>query len=171
MLRTPAPLNGALGLRENPVPNLELRFPPPLIALTMLPLMWLLSHVLPRPEALSQETLPAALGLAILGFSCAATGAVQFKKAQTTVNPRRPEQTSTLVTQGIYRITRNPMYLGLALLLAGWSACLGSVVSLAGPVAFVVYITRYQIGAEERMLLSKFGEEFENYRSSVRRWI
>ena len=76
-----------------------------------------------------------------------------------------------LVTYGIYRITRNPMYVGLMLVLLGWAAFLASPVSLAGPVAFIAYITRFQIKLEERILLGKFGSEYKSYMLSVRRWV
>ena len=151
--------------------NLELRFPPPFVALATILLMWLLSHTLPKTEALGTARIPIAIGLAILGLAFAVSGATQFKRAQTTVNPRKPEGTSTLVTDGIYRFTRNPMYVGLMLVLLGWSAFLASPVSLGGVVAFIVYITRFQIKPEERILVEKFGDEYRKYMSGRRRWI
>ena len=133
--------------------------------------MWFLSLTLPKTEALGTARIPIAIGLAILGLAFAVSGATQFERAQTTVNPRRPEGTSTLVTDGIYRFTRNPMYVGLMLVLLGWSAFLASPVSLGGVVAFIVYITRFQIKPEERILVEKFGDEYREYMSGRRRWI
>ncbi|ESS72771.1 hypothetical protein MGMO_45c00030 [Methyloglobulus morosus KoM1] len=169
--RGPRPVSLVLGLRENPVANLELRFPPPFVALVTIVLMWLLSHTLPKTNAFGTTRIPVAMGLAILGAAFAVSGATQFKRAQTTVNPRRPEGTSILVTNGIYRITRNPMYVGLMLVLMGWAAFLASPVSLGGVVAFIAYITRFQIKPEERILLEKFGEEYRTYILGRRRWI
>lgn len=151
--------------------NLELRIPPPIVTVAILPVMWLLANTLPRVDALSQGRIPVAIGIAILGISFAGSGAMEFKRAQTTVNPRRPEGTSFLVTSGIYRLTRNPMYVGLMLVLLAWAVFLSSPVSLAGPVAFIAYITRFQILPEERILLGKFGSEYQNYKAKVRRWV
>ncbi len=83
----------------------------------------------------------------------------------------QPERTSALVTTGVYRITRNPMYVGLLLGLLAWAAGLSSPVSLAGPVAFIMAINRFQIEPEEKALLAKFGPEYETYKSAVRRWL
>ena len=151
--------------------NLELRIPPPLVALATVLLMWLLSHTLPTTDALGTARIPIAIGLAIFGLAFAVSGATQFKRAQTTVNPRRPEGTSILVTDGIYRVTRNPVYVGLMLVLVGWAAFLASPVSLGGLVAFIAYITRFQIKPEERILLEKFGDQYQKYISGRRRWI
>lgn len=72
---------------------------------------------------------------------------------------------------GVYRATRNPMYVGLALLLLAWTVYLGAPLALLGVAAFVAYITRFQIVPEERVLAQKFGPEFGAYRSRVRRWL
>ena len=77
----------------------------------------------------------------------------------------------TLVTGGIYRVTRNPMYLGLALVLAAWAVFLLNPWSVLGPVVFVPYMTRFQIEPEERALVSLFGQQYTDYRQRVRRWI
>ena len=115
--------------------------------------------------------VPIAIGIAILGLVFVISRAMAFKQVQTTVNPRRPEGATSLVVVGIYRITRNPMYVGLLFVLLGWATFLASPISLAGPVAFIAYITKYQIKPEERILLEKFGREYEQYMSRVRRWI
>ena len=82
-----------------------------------------------------------------------------------------PEQTSRLVTGGIYQYTRNPMYLGMALVLTGIALYLADLSAFLGVALFVRYIGRYQIGPEEDMLLEKFGDEFETYQARVRRWL
>jgi protein-S-isoprenylcysteine O-methyltransferase Ste14 len=119
------------------VANLELRLAPPFFALATLLLMLLLSQLFPRSEALGSARIPLATGLAILGIAFAVSGATQFKRVQTTLNPRRPEEASILVTNGVYRITRNPMYVGLMIILLGWAAFLASPVTLGGVVAFI----------------------------------
>jgi protein-S-isoprenylcysteine O-methyltransferase Ste14 len=90
---------------------------------------------------------------------------------RTTTNPLKPANASALVVRGIYRVTRNPMYLGLAALLAAWAIYLSSLAALAVLPLFVLYINRFQIAPEERALRSRFGAEFEAYRARVRRWI
>ncbi|MBK8814201.1 MAG: isoprenylcysteine carboxylmethyltransferase family protein [Methylococcaceae bacterium] len=151
--------------------NLELRIPPPFVALLTIPLMWLLSNELPTTEFLGSGRITIAFGISLLGIAFIRTGVTQFKRMQTTITPRRPEEASILVTNGIYIISRNPMYVGLMLVLLGWAAFLASPISLAGPVAFIAYITRFQIKPEERILLAKFDDEYQKYLSSARRWI
>jgi protein-S-isoprenylcysteine O-methyltransferase Ste14 len=145
--------------------------PPPVIAAVIFGLMWPLSHALPRVNALGSTRIPIAIGIALLGLVFDAVGAWAFRRAQTTVNPLRPEKTAVLVTTGVYRITRNPMYVGIMFVLLAWAAFLASPVSLTGPVAFIAYMTRFQIRPEERILLGKFGGEYQQYRAKVRRWI
>ena len=109
--------------------------------------------------------------LAVLGIAISVAGVVSFRRARTTVNPTRPDTASALVATGIYRFTRNPMYLGLFLVLAGWSAYLANAAALAGPLLFALYIDRFQIVPEERALATKFGAAFDTYRRQTRRWI
>jgi protein-S-isoprenylcysteine O-methyltransferase Ste14 len=107
----------------------------------------------------------------LLGVLICLSGVVSFRRAKTTVNPMKPDSTSSLVVSGIYRYTRNPMYVGFALVLFGWAAFLSSVAALAfGPV-FIVYMNRFQIQPEERMLSSLFPHEYPAYRARVRRWV
>jgi protein-S-isoprenylcysteine O-methyltransferase Ste14 len=113
--------------------------------------MWSLSLIFPRTDALGSARIPIATGLAILGIAFAVSGAMQFKCVQTSLNPRNPEDASILLTNGVYRITRNPMYVGLMIILLGWAVFLASPVSLGGVVAFIAYINRFQIMPEERI--------------------
>lgn len=96
---------------------------------------------------------------------------LSFRKVRTTINPLRPKATSSLVDVGIYRFTRNPMYLGLVLILLGVSSYYASPFSLVVIIAFMVFITRFQIVPEERAMFKLFGEEFSNYQNKVRRWL
>ena len=113
----------------------------------------------------------AGLFLALIGIVVGAMGIFAFHHASTTVNPFKPTDTSTLVTSGIYRVSRNPMYLGLLLVLSGWAIVLSNLISVTFLPAFVAYMTRFQIAPEEQALLSKFGSEFMEYKKSVRRWL
>ena len=98
-------------------------------------------------------------------------GGDSFRSAKTTGNPGRPEMTSSLVTSGIYRISRNPMYMGLIFLLLAWATWLGSLFSIVIIVIFQQYVTRFQIVPEEKALAKRFAEKYHNYCSQVRRWL
>ena len=110
-----------------------------------------------------------ALGALALLISCWSIG--QFLLARTSINPLQLEKSSQLVSNGIYRFTRNPMYLSLVLVLFGWNLYLGSVGALFGVVIFVGYMSKVQIRAEEQMLHKLFGEDYQRYCQRVRRWL
>lgn len=150
---------------------LKHRIPPPLVALVLLPCMWLLSWVPPGIGVGLPARLALAAGVALAGLCFSLAGVHAFRRARTTVNPLRPEQASALVTTGVYRITRNPMYVGMALVLLAWAVLLASPVALAGPAAFIAYMNRFQIGPEEQALDALFGPDYAAYRSRVRRWL
>jgi protein-S-isoprenylcysteine O-methyltransferase Ste14 len=113
----------------------------------------------------------AAPALVLLGGAIGLAGTRSFRMARTTVNPLQPDRASALVTTGIYRYTRNPMYVAVALALLGWSVYLGHALAPLGAVAFVAWMDRRQIPAEERALRGLFGAGFERYCSEVRRWL
>ncbi|MCO5975848.1 methyltransferase family protein [Ideonella oryzae] len=150
---------------------LEHRVPPPLLALL---LGWAMhasaagSPALPWPRAVAW---PLMALLVLAGLACDLSGLWRFLRARTTINPLRPQNSSALVTGGIYRLTRNPMYLGLALLLSAWAVHLQTAWPWAGPLAFVAYITRFQILPEERALRARFGSDYQAYCERVRRWL
>lgn len=149
---------------------LETRVPPPLVALVVAAGMWAGTLAAPAPAAPVWRVALAAV-LALCGLALAVAGIRSFRKARTTVTPLKPQAASQLVATGVYRHTRNPMYLGLCLVLLGWAAWLWSAWSLLGPVAFVAYITRFQIVPEERALAALFGAAYGAYVKGVRRWI
>ena len=107
----------------------------------------------------------------IFGVLIVLVGGYQFRKASTTVNPLLPEESSKLVTSGIYRYSRNPMYIGFFLFLVAWSILLGSLVTLLVLPIYVLLITKVQIVPEEVILEEKFQNEYRQYKSNVRRWI
>jgi len=146
---------------------LETRIPPPVIALTFATLIWWMSRYLPEfmPKMVIVSLL-VAIG-AIFDLS----GLLTFLRAKTTVNPMKPHTSSALVKTGIYKITRNPMYVGLAFVLSGWCIYLNSPTALIGVAGFILYIHALQILPEERMLITLFGEEYMEYQSTVRRWL
>ena len=104
--------------------------------------------------------------LVVAGVACDLSGLWAFYRARTTVNPMKPRSVTSLVTGGIYRWTRNPMYVGLVLFLTAGAVYLWSAWALLGPVAFVAYINRFQIGPEERVMRERFGEVYEGLLSA-----
>ena len=154
---------------------LEHRIPPPLIDLGYALLMWGLSVGVPAaqlwPRAGSLAVWGVAVGLALLGAGIALAGVLAFRRARTTVNPLAPQRASQLVVVGIYRRTRNPMYLGMLLVLAGWGVCLGNALAFLALPLFVLTLNRLQIKPEERALRERFGEAYLSYMQRVRRWV
>jgi protein-S-isoprenylcysteine O-methyltransferase Ste14 len=150
---------------------LELKIPPPLVAFIFAALIYGISRAIPGLEFGLPGQPWISIVIAILGGVTAAAGVITFRISRTTVNPKAPERASAVVNHGIYRISRNPMYLGLLLILTAWALFLANVASIVLLAGFVAYMTRFQIKVEERVLRSKFGDDFESYMSQVRRWI
>lgn len=112
-----------------------------------------------------------AATLVILALIIGIAAVLGFRRAKTTINPLTPAASSALVVRGIYRWTRNPMYLAMLLVLAGWACIVSNWAALAMLPLFVATLNRLQIQPEERALHARFGTEFENYRRKVRRWM
>jgi protein-S-isoprenylcysteine O-methyltransferase Ste14 len=151
--------------------ELELRVPPVALAVIAAALMWCARLATPDFDFPSPSNLMFSVGLALVGALICLAGVVAFRRAKTTVNPMKPDTTSSLVVSGIYRYTRNPMYLGFLLLLMAWAAALSNVLALVSLPAFVLYMNCFQIVPEERMLASRFEQDFAEYRARVRRWL
>lgn len=151
--------------------GLETRIPPPIVAALICAAMWWLSLISQLLHLPMSARLAVALAIASIGGMVAMGAGVRFRRAKTTVNPLKPQTASSLVTAGVYGHTRNPMYLGLLFLVVAWAVFLSSPFALAGPVAFVSYISRFQIAPEERVLSGLFGAEYAAYQSRVRRWL
>jgi protein-S-isoprenylcysteine O-methyltransferase Ste14 len=148
-----------------------LKLPPVPLAIIVAALMWVASSATPTFDFfLSAKSLVSVI-LALVGAATCLSGIVSFQRAKTTVNPVKPSSTSSLVVSGIYKYTRNPMYLGFVLLLLGWAAFLSNLAALALLPGFVVYINRFQIRPEERVLAALFPSEYPAYQAKVRRWI
>jgi protein-S-isoprenylcysteine O-methyltransferase Ste14 len=149
---------------------LELKVPPPLVAVIFAALMWLAARLgssIPLPFAVR---LGGALLLVAGGIALSGAGARTLGRAGTTMNPMKPDAATTMVAQGIYRHTRNPMYVGLLLLVLAWAVYLANDVALLGLPAFVLYMNRFQIVPEERALTARFGASYTDYQDKVRRW-
>ncbi|MFL6623583.1 MAG: methyltransferase family protein [Sulfurifustis sp.] len=150
---------------------MELKIPPPILLVIAGVLMWLAARYAPNLAFVAPGAGAVGIVLMIAGIAVSVSGARAFHRVDTTKDPRHPERTTALVTGGIYRITRNPMYLGLALVLVGWGIFLSNVLSLLGVVVFLGYLNRFQIVPEERALEARFGEAYRQYKQTVRRWL
>jgi protein-S-isoprenylcysteine O-methyltransferase Ste14 len=133
--------------------------------------MWLTKRAAPALTVAFTGRQVVAILVAIAGAMIIGLGVVAFSRAKTTVNPMKPDSASSLVVTGIYGVTRNPMYLGLFVILIGWAIFLSNALGFVCLALFILYMNRFQIEPEERALASLFGKDFAAYRSRVRRWL
>ncbi len=150
---------------------LELKLPP----LAQLALAALAMWGVARAGWASDFRLPSlrgvAVGAALAGIAAEAGAIVSFRRAQTTMNPLTPGKATRLVVTGIYRWTRNPMYVGLLMWLVAWALFLGHALAWGGLPLFVLTMNRLQIAPEERAMTALFGAEYAAYCAHVRRWV
>ena len=150
---------------------LELKIPPAAQFLLFVIGMWVAAKYVPSLAV----DIPFRRALVVLFFCLSAFVAIPaiaaFRSAGTTVDPRYPDKASRLVVRGVFRYSRNPMYLGLLFLLIAWAVYLSNLVAFAGLPLFVLTMNRLQILPEEAAMEAEFGDEFRTYRESVRRWI
>ena len=148
-----------------------MRVPPPAVALLLGVLMWLASSLVAPVEVPFGPRVGVALVIASVGLVVGLASIVSFWRAKTTINPTKPTATSSLVTNGTFRFTRNPMYVSLLLYLLAWAVYLSNWLALLFVPVFVLYINQFQITPEERVLSSLFGPEYAAYKRRVRRWL
>lgn len=153
------------------MPSLDHKIPPPFVGALLGLAMWLVASIGPALAVSPEVRYSVAFVFVAAGLVFDTLGLLAFRASRTTVNPMRPQRASVLVTTGIYRITRNPMYVGMCCLLSGWAIYLSALLPFTGPVLFVIYITRFQIQPEERVLGQLFGEQYTQYTARVRRWL
>lgn len=151
--------------------SLELKVPPALVFAVFMAAMWLLSKLLPGVKLSSVVRYSSLLFFLCTGAVFGLWGLISFWKNNTTIHPNEPKQSTALVTNGIYKVTRNPMYVGLLFFLIGWAFFLANMYSFLLIIGFVLYITNYQIKPEERALEKLFGQEYLAYKNEVRRWL
>ncbi len=150
---------------------MKLTIPPGIQGPIFAVLSWMIANRFPEFTIEWSGFGLVAASFAIAGLTIIAIAIGAFIKAKTTINPMNPDNAETLVTNGLYRISRNPMYFGVLLLLLGWAAFLQNILSFAPVVLFVVTMTLFQIKPEEKALRNKFGSEYDAYCNRVRRWI
>ncbi len=153
------------------MPSLELKVPPVPLTALFGGAMYMVSLMTPAAAFVIPGRRILALGLAVARLANAPPGVAAVRAHRTTVNPLKPGAASAVVSSGVYRFTRNPMYLGFLLALAAWSTFLANAVAMLFLPAFVAYMNRFQIKPEERALLAKFGAAFSRYMAAVRRWV
>lgn len=151
--------------------SLELKIPPVIITLLFAGLMWLFAWLAPLFGFTFPLRSAVATVIALAGFLVGTLGVVAFRRAHTTVNPVKVDSTSALVHSGVYLFTRNPMYLGLLLVLIAWAIHLSNALAFAGPMLFVLYMNRFQIAPEERALSLRYEKAYSEYQKRVRRWV
>jgi protein-S-isoprenylcysteine O-methyltransferase Ste14 len=151
--------------------TLHLKVPPVAAALIAAALMYGLSAIPPQSSFPLPHKNTITVIVFLFGFSIAASGVVSFHRRETTVNPTRPSTTKSLVANGVYQFSRNPMYLGLSVVLVALGVYLANpLVMIVVVTAFVLYMNKYQIEPEEQALQRLFGEDFTAYKKNVRRW-
>ena len=150
---------------------LALKVPPVAQVIITAAAMYGVSKMVPALTFSLNGSTALAVALGVMGLSLGIMGVTQFRIAQTTPNPQALEKVSSLVTSGVYQYSRNPMYVGLVLILLGWAFYFSHFLAFVLLPIFILYITRFQIQPEERMMAQKFGKTYQDYLNKVRRWI
>ena len=148
---------------------METKIPPPIVTLIFGFATYLSRKIFPEIEI--QYSSFFGIFLLLLGFFILISAVKLFRNDKTTVNPLSPEQATKLVTNGIFKLSRNPMYLGMAVILASVAVffnIIGGIISMA---LFCLYITKFQIIPEEKAMKELFSQDFEQYMQATRRWI
>lgn len=150
---------------------LELKIPPALLVVLTAGFMWLLANYAPVVLVTFAGQTAIAIVIAIIGIQIAIAGARACHEHETTVNPLKPEDSSALITDGVFKVSRNPIYLGMALALLGFGVWLGALTAWLMVPLFIWYLGRFQIAPEERSLDIQFGEAYRRYQQQTRRWL
>jgi protein-S-isoprenylcysteine O-methyltransferase Ste14 len=150
---------------------MELKVIPVVQVLIAAILMVVLSKLLPELILNWPAHQKVTLLLFTLALFVGISAIISFKKHKTTVNPTKPETSSTVVSSGIYSISRNPMYLAMLISLISLAYYLQHLTSLPIILIFISYMTRFQIIPEEKMLTKIFGQQYVDYQKKVRRWL
>ncbi len=149
------------------------KIPPPIVTVLFAVLVYGSSPYLPDIQIPASNTArnTASLITFIIGFGIMLSAGIAFRKFQTTVNPLKPDTASSLVTGGIFNVSRNPMYLGMLLMLGAVCLKFNIFGSLVFMPIYVLYMNKFQIAPEEEAMLKLFGDDFTSYKNNIRRWI
>ena len=148
---------------------METKIPPPLVTLVFGMSIYFSREMFPVIEV--QHSFYLGIFLLLSGFFILLSAVRLFRKDKTTVNPLSPEQATKLVTDGIFKYSRNPMYLGMAFVLGSIAVFFNLIGGIILIALFCAYITKFQIIPEERAMRDLFSHDFEKYIKSTRRWI
>ena len=148
---------------------MKTKIPPPIIALGCIIINYLSTYLI-NPISFPISEIIGGLIL-LVGIATTVSAILLFKNYKTTVNPMRPEESTTLVTTGIFSITRNPMYFGLFFVIFSTVLFFGSWFGIIILMFFIWYITNFQIIPEEEAMEKLFGNKYDEYRQNIRRWI
>ena len=146
-----------------------IKIPAPTLTIIHIIVAILLGWLVPLPIPAPMFIRWLGLGLAALGFVLGVLALIEFKRARTTSNPKKPTQ--SFVTSGIYRYTRNPIYLGFVLILIGLPINMGNYWGIVLVWPLITFTSNMVIKHEEAYLEKKFKEQYAGYRSRVRRWL
>lgn len=149
---------------------MHLKLPPALVTLITALLIYVVARFLPFGDFDFTGRVYVIWALLGLGFLIGMISLFQFFKSKTSIDPRDPKKASELVVGGLYKISRNPMYLGLLLLLLAWGLYVPNAFNFLVVVLFVAYMNKFQIIPEEKALKAKFGKQYDAYLVGVRRW-
>ena len=147
----------------------KLKIPPPILVIILITSIYFSSDKLDL-ISIPYRTLFSIVILSI-GILVIINPVVKFIKSKTTVNPVEFKNVEKLVTSGIYKYSRNPMYLGMIMILISTTVYYLNFYSLLTPFIFYFWINRFQIKREEVFLEEKFGQEYLSYKTKTRRWI
>lgn len=151
--------------------NLKLKIPPAIVTIVIAAGMWWIAETLTYDWITFESVLRIEFLFLGIGGILGLAGLIQFYRSSTSIDPQKPDKTSKLVTDGIYSISRNPMYLGLLFILAGYAFYLSNLLTFLLLPLFVWYMNHYQIIPEEEIMEQKFGDQYLRYKSEVRRWL
>ena len=149
--------------------DIKTKFPPPLVALIFGFLINYTKNIFPKIE-IKNEIIFGSF-MIISGLIIILSAIILFKKYQTTISPLNPSNATKLITNGIYKFSRNPMYLGLLLVLLGISIIFNLTGGFFFILLFISYMNLFQIIPEENAMVDLFKDEFLEYKINVRRWI
>ena len=149
--------------------DIKTRIPPPIVAITFGFLIKYTKNIFPVVEIKNKIILGSFM--IISGLIIILSAIILFKKYKTTITPLKPSKATKLITDGIYKFSRNPMYLGLLLVLLGISIILNLIGGFFLIPLFILYLNLFQIIPEENAMVDLFKDEFLDYKKNVRRWI
>ena len=146
-----------------------IKIPPPILVIILTSLVYISSTKLELIYLPYRQTI--SILILVIGLIIIISPIVNFIKSKTTVNPVKFKNVNRLVTTGIYKHSRNPMYLGMIIIIISITVYYLNYLSVFSPLIFYIWINKFQISREEIFLEDKFGDEYLKYKSKTRRWI